>query len=274
MHGLISVIAKLDRAKEHLATFDSEFARFLELNPYRIEPHPPTPPPQLGEAYATPAVPNLSIGIFRIDHEPPLRLRLILGDYIHNARAALDHLFWQLCLLEDPAAEEFSYFPIFASSDPGSQARLKGVLQLVHPDVAIALERLQPYHRGDAYRFNKLWQLARLDNIDKHVTPILAVLREAIVAQWAFNAGDSSGTTRSVDMLRNPLNDGDQVFAIFPRTPPPIGPKDDETQIYVEPTYGVLIDDATGFSIPLDEVRRFHTIVENGVLPRFTRFFG
>ncbi|HUF54607.1 MAG TPA: hypothetical protein VMR52_12665 [Dehalococcoidia bacterium] len=192
MDRLASVIAKLDRAKEHLAAFNDEFDAFLALPPYRVVPHPPSPPLEVGEDYV-PSFPNLSIGIFRINHEPPMHLNLILGDYIHNVRSALDHLFWQLCLLEDPDTDEFGQFPIFARTDDGSMGRLKGTLKRVHPDAAITLKGMQPHNRRDGFRYAKLWQLARLDNVDKHVTPILTVLREAIVARWRITGARRRG---------------------------------------------------------------------------------
>jgi hypothetical protein len=255
MHPLDKVRLKLDWAQEHLTALNRELGDFLDLKPYRIDPEPPSPPRESGKHV---------IGTYRIAHEPPVRLSLILGDYVHNLRSTLDHLFWQLLI--NPRPNERSQFPIFWDRSPGSLGRLDGELAKVRPEVGAVIKDLQPYQRWPAYRQHKLWIISRLDNIDKHATPIVTVLSEALVAVWPGN--------RIVNMLTSPLNDGDPVYIDSGSTLAGHGPAtEDKPYVNVEPTYGVVLEEAPYASIPLSEMGQLHLFVDHAVLPRFAGFF-
>ena len=105
-------------------------------------------------------------------HEaPPLdQWALIFADCIHNIRAALDQLAWQL----DPTPEAGAggtTFPIFTNAPkkwpPGSVARMPAEAQAI-------IQRLQPYHAiataaaGEQAAEHFLAVIQELDNSDKH----------------------------------------------------------------------------------------------------------
>jgi hypothetical protein len=270
MYPLDKVRLKLDRAQEHLATLDLEIVEFLKFQPYRVDPHPQTATFKIGNVSLPTSLPAPGIGIFRIVHEPPLHLSLIVGDYIHNVRSALDHLVWQLQLTTKIEPNERSQFPIFSKPNAG---RLKEWTIDVPDKARDIIESLQPYHRANGpLRHNALWQIGKLDGIDKHATLIVTVLSEAIVSE------EPDGT-RIVNMFTNTLQDGDPVFAdtTWSRQSSLYSRPDDKANVYIEPTYGVILEEAQGdiprLTVPLSELGQFRDYVERRVLPRFTRFF-
>ena len=88
-------LAKLDWAEQHLAKLDAEIQAFYagsvdEGQPYEVRSE---------------FRPDTSEYVFWIEvvREPPAALGLILGDFAHNVRAALDHLVCQLARLDNPS---------------------------------------------------------------------------------------------------------------------------------------------------------------------------
>jgi hypothetical protein len=158
-HPLDSAYLKLRRATEHLEQIDTETQRFIDSHPY-------VPVPDYNHKTGDHVV------RVRVLAEPPMHLGLLAGDMLHNARAALDHLIYQLADLdsETPRGEKTQY-PIFDNPerfDAMPANYLKGV-----PDRYRAILRnAQPYNP----RYAGLGPMARLDDRDKHriVEPIAA----------------------------------------------------------------------------------------------------
>jgi hypothetical protein len=108
----------------------------------------------------------------RIREEPPFELGLIAADVIHNLRAALDNMAWEVHLAVS-RPPRMMHFPIeltpvdFAQQASWLLAKLPG-------DRYSAIESLQPYRRpvrrpyaDQAAMLNRLW------NRDKHrATPV------------------------------------------------------------------------------------------------------
>jgi hypothetical protein len=157
---------KLRRAKEHLDTIDNEVRVLLEKH-HQAVPFDPEPEDQWT--------------VFRHGTiEPPdPRWGTILGDFIHNARSALDNLVCAMILHNDPNARlEHAYFPAYdgwkkwqseiIKRDRGAEglAPTDGVT----PDVLAAIEESQPYHIKSAAlrRRAPLLRLQTASNLDKH----------------------------------------------------------------------------------------------------------
>ena len=97
--SLEGVFLKLGRAQEHLDTLDAEIGRYFAQKPYMaIREYDPQ-----GNRLA-----GLSI-----TQGPPAYLSLIIGDYLHNARATLDYLAWQLVRASGHKPTPQTKFPIF-----------------------------------------------------------------------------------------------------------------------------------------------------------------
>lgn len=99
--------------------------------------------------------------------EPPLYLGVIVGDFLHNLRCELDHLIWQLVLLNGGEPTRHHQFPISdtqADFEGHKQRRLAGLV----PEQIAAVEELQPYRIDEEARWHPLAVLRDLSNIDKH----------------------------------------------------------------------------------------------------------
>ena len=119
-HPLDSSRLKLARAREHFRQLDVERKAFLDTQPYFYVP-----------AYDDDAGRHEIRA--RVLAAPPLRLGVLAGDVIHNYRAALDHLVYQVAAL-GPRGEagrgDRTQFPIFEKKrdfDSHTATYLKGV---------------------------------------------------------------------------------------------------------------------------------------------------
>lgn len=113
-------------------------------------------------------------------------LSLLIGEFLHNTRSALDNLAYSLALnhtvpLPDEIAESCE-FPIFGNKHGrgsatfhettrgGDPTRRSGLHKIRGwaPGAQAVVERLQPYHRGNSYEGDPLWILHELDRVNKH----------------------------------------------------------------------------------------------------------
>jgi len=161
---------KLDRADEHLDVLDEELRVFFKS--YADGPvleHALDGPWHF--VYANPPAKALP---------PPPRLSLICGDAIQNLRSSLDHLVWQLVLLEGNRPGSWTRFPItthvndFNSSvraPKKSPSPLQGIT--VDSEAWTLIKEAQPYKggvMGEDPDVHELSFLAFLSNTDKHRT--------------------------------------------------------------------------------------------------------
>jgi len=177
--SLDSHIRKYERAKEHFEAMRSEVVAFLK----------PSRPCDLvvqfdGESHEY-------VVRAQVLRQPPIRLSLIVGDCLHNARSALDHLVWQLIFKHSGKDATRCEFPIFCDRDDyllgplqpaqgkaASHRRNPGGRKItgVDPRVKAIIERLQPYNRTDGPAdLHPLYLLHNLDNRDKHRVLNLAI---------------------------------------------------------------------------------------------------
>jgi hypothetical protein len=152
---------KLKRAKKHLAELEEYTAALTEVHPYET---------QLTinrEVNHTDYIVRAFLQTPLIDFTPAI----IIGDVIHNARSALDHVI--AALTEPPELREHSSFPIYEEDiwRPGFKAQRKTSNTATEglPEPARAFVKdIQPYRRGkDAIR-DPLALLNRFSNADKH----------------------------------------------------------------------------------------------------------
>lgn len=143
------------------------------------------------EAYSVVKNGDLKTGVYdfrlRLGKEPPLtQWALLIGDCIHNARSALDHLFWALVLRrhsgKEPPGAFKAGFPVYR--DPARFLKKKAEIEnFVGPDALAVLEWLQPFNTEtpllDAFAF-----LHKYDIIDKHrlLVPSVGMVEEGQVS--------------------------------------------------------------------------------------------
>jgi hypothetical protein len=147
-----AVLAKYDWAKEHIDKLEAAIHGFREANKHALGRKPDD---QTGEF------------VFYVAHVPviPDRLRLMLGDAIHNLRSTLDHLACALVSRADPANDcSYTSFPIFdtpESYEATARSKVPGLGKHAYE----TFERIQPYRDGAGHN---LWKLHKLDIVDKH----------------------------------------------------------------------------------------------------------
>lgn len=159
---------KLQRARHHLEDIHHRVQDFIALDPckFRIDPHPE--PPQ----YAVRGYVNRPV---------PAEIGVVVGDFVHNARSALDLLVYAISSLDaaSPARGDLQ-FPITTTPEQFNdqvkkRRRLGGVPE---PFVKI-IEASQPYEGRSHNSPMKFVQ--SLSNRDKHrlITTTSAVGRDA-----------------------------------------------------------------------------------------------
>ena len=126
---------KIERAIKHIDELGVVTKEFIESTPYTIErdtePH---------TGYHRFKVANLKT--------PPLQLGLIAGDVIHYLRSALDHLAYQLVLVNGQFPLRQTCFPIFddhAKYKTMDLRKVKGMSQAAID----AIDAAKPYKGGN-----------------------------------------------------------------------------------------------------------------------------
>jgi len=151
---LAGCAAKLERAEELHSQLEKEVNAYFKNHPPRIE----------GEWRPTK---KQYVLIARVPVDPPLRWGVLLGDWAHNLRSALDLLLWQLVLLRGGEPTRRTQFPIFTNR---ARYRLWGrpMIDGVKRKDRGTLERMQPYRNGRLKFVHPLAFLAWISNLDKH----------------------------------------------------------------------------------------------------------
>ncbi len=110
----------------------------------------------------------------RIDPELPL----LVGDCIHNARSALDHLVFQLAILNKASVASASKtsFPVCLTPGEFKNAVRHKVAPFISAMALAEIEKLQPYATKDG-ESDIIWVLSQLDIIDKHRLLIVTASR-------------------------------------------------------------------------------------------------
>jgi hypothetical protein len=103
------------------------------------------------------------------------RITLIIGDCIHNVRSALDHLVFQLAILNraEPEAASSVSFPVYLTSGQFRNATKGKIEPFIDASAFTEIKKLQPYETGDGVN-DILWVLSQLDIFDKHRLFIVA----------------------------------------------------------------------------------------------------
>ena len=110
----------------------------------------------------------------------PLEWSVRIGEILYNLRSALDHLVWQLVLVNGQTPGRHNTFPIVTDEskwDEEKTRKLKGISQRDEE----MIRRLQPYTGGVTlpsfpFDVSAFWALHTLCNIDKHRHLILAAI--------------------------------------------------------------------------------------------------
>jgi hypothetical protein len=157
-HALDGCYLKLDRAAEHIDTFDSESEQFLAEKPFAVTPQ-------------VNAEGTRCVYWFESTQDPPPRLSLIIGDCVANLKSALDRFAYQVSVLAGKNSVTTVQFPIFTSErefrDPQRGQRM--IRDIKHATARTLIEDLQPFQRPSSVRAtHPLAVLERLFTIDQY----------------------------------------------------------------------------------------------------------
>lgn len=147
------ITLKLERARRHLVELERVLKEYLASNPFHVA------------ARVDPATrrPHYFVSAVR---PVPDELRLIAGDAIQNLMSCLDHLAYQLVAGDAggaPPNPRWIYFPIGDDNESYHQKKA-GKLAGASDQTIAAIDEVRPYRGGN----DALWQLYRLNNIEKH----------------------------------------------------------------------------------------------------------
>ncbi|MGH2967150.1 MAG: hypothetical protein ACRDMH_17465 [Solirubrobacterales bacterium] len=149
---LAGALAKVARAEEHLQALDEALTRWT-----------------IGASATLTGEKNDERTEFRfyVEYDPlpdPVRWALLIGDTVHNLRAALDHVVYEC---SETSARDRCEFPIFIDRKEfvGHLYKIRGIK---NPDVRALLEAAQPWQVPLKPLDHHLWIIQRLDIDDKH----------------------------------------------------------------------------------------------------------
>jgi hypothetical protein len=200
---------KLERAQEHIVAVHAIVDQWLRSEALTIE-----------------EVPDMSTGRterrVRLGAAPPDRLALVIGDAVHNLRAALDHAVYDAACQHaggalTPQVEKALMFPVIGDGTKKEFDREAGKRLVGVPNEVIAVvEQAQPYRWNDAgnpggYCFHPVWQVHELDRIDKHRR--LTVTAAALESQ-AIGVPDNVEPDVEFHYASGPVTD-EQVLASY-----------------------------------------------------------
>jgi len=160
----------------------------------------------------------------RIAEPPPPRLGVIVGEYVHDVRSALDHLVWQLILLDGGTPTRATQLPITDSPADFEQKAKRQLCGISDPHRAL-LEQAQPYHAGAIDLIDHpLRVLRELSNVDKHqvVHATYAYLGDSDVPAIRPEGPGPHGVKRIVVARNAQLVDGGVIVKVeFHESEPP-----------------------------------------------------
>jgi hypothetical protein len=290
---LRGVRLKLARARDHLETLKSAYGAFCERDPmtismrYEDREYPMLIRDDAGEERQETRTHEYAVFRLHIQEHPPSAWSVIIGDCLQNARAAIEHLAWQLA------------YPEYGGSGPTRRTNFPIVDQRPHfwrtiEGVGTAangvIESLQPYQRGADARLDPLWILNELARVDRHQVLHVAV---AIIEDQQIYAGAVPGTRGSGAYLV-PADISDELYErISRRDRQPITPEDNAEMATIasrhpalphrrwtvgfEAVYFIVFSESearitTGLPV-IETLERILRQIESETLPLFGKFF-
>jgi len=191
---------KLHRAAEHFKQLEAQLHGWEQGNGYTLAVKPHPEPPHY---------------IVRVEIDRPIEdepFPLVLGDFLQNARAALDFIAGALgdvgaggVMSERDALA--TMFPITRSPERFAEIVERRLPTVSHP-VRAAIEDLQPYKTGGhLFEFEPLWRLNELARFDRH-----RFLHIGYAQVGTLRLNDAASRNVVIDMLR--VEEGSLEIAI------------------------------------------------------------
>lgn len=251
-------IAKLGRAKEHLEALKAAVSDFSGE----------------GKAYTIIKTTNDQTGEFifhlKVNIIPDLVYwSLMVGDCFHNARTALDHLFFGLVQRQNPngVKEKASVMQFPILKDASTFKGRKYLKDWVGDAAFRMIEKLQPFNDAKGWQFNNLSFLHDFDIEDKHRLLLPAV---SIVNNVQINTATVENRTVALNGQLNLLlvqfEDGAELGRFSPT------PIKDVMDMNLRLTFEVIFQGQPG---PMSVVKSLEKIIEmiEAIGADFRKFF-
>ena len=157
---------KFQRAEKHMVDINQEAVRYASSNPYSFT------------RIRLPDSKNEIRGRFHITEQPNPMIAVMLGDFVHNLRSALDYI---VVACVPNQRRRSAGFPIlfqdifakdkngqFVVNDTNLRENFETATEGLHPKARAFIIGLQPYKHGVRAHLNILGIISRLENADKH----------------------------------------------------------------------------------------------------------
>ncbi len=213
---LSGVALKIKRADAHLAELKESVETTLDASP---------------EHFTVEFDPQTGQQVFRAHNLPEIdpQWSVLAGELLYQLRSALDHLAWQLVLLDGGTPGQQTQFPVLTKPPTGKKGKSREVQikpPIKDPKILAALDKCQPYKgfNGETvpYRNSPLWQLHHLNIIDKHRLLLVVVcVLDFDRMYWAGHA--NMPTPRDIKVATGPLQEGSPVAWFTWEQEPPLG---------------------------------------------------
>jgi hypothetical protein len=238
---------KAARALEHLQSLKADLQLYYDSSPCTVT------------KFSRPEIGRRGFRIAIAD--PDDRIYLLAGDFAHNLRSALDHVVYALIVhttKELPGSTQVQW-PVQTTENATGAKTFERQTKGVPPAPLAVIAELQPYAAGpgEAYKRTPLWQLHKLDIVDKHRR--IAMNQHSILSHFP-SLGKSSD-------VKKEIVDGHYEIH-FPIDAPLV-----EMQYIPEPEI-LFGDEDEGLRVSVERLNEISVFVCNDVLPRFESFLA
>jgi hypothetical protein len=213
-------IAKLDRAKTHFQALNKSIGAFKrsKTHDFIVTKFDPNTGEQV-----------VNLKILKEPKNP--EWGLVLGDMVHNLRSALDHLVWQLVILNGKKPRRQNQFPIIGAKNEywevpadRSESVRDRMLIGVAEDHRAFIDAVQPFNaRGDPSSVSKtsLSILSWVSNADKHrvIHAGFVLTGEPSVDLFDITTPHPGGAAVNMQMNWGELKDGAEIMRFRPDPP-------------------------------------------------------
>jgi hypothetical protein len=211
--ALAGIRLKIVRALDDLNTLYAEGRKYLSTDPHGLR----------FEVYTEKGERRIR-ALLIVKQSPPVGLGILAGESVYHLRGALDHLVYQLALLNVPNPSG-TQFPlalderIYRTIAPGKKRSPRAsMLNGVREEHRAIIDEFQPYHDGARAKLNLLYVIGQFANTDKHR-----------FIQTAFGRPDSIEV--------EPTEDGVELDIRFPDLKPPVNEGAELFNVRVIPGY-------------------------------------
>lgn len=210
-------VAKLDRARTHFQALDKSIGAFKRSKTHDIVVTKFDQ--ETGEKV-------VHLKILKEPENP--EWGLILGDMVHNLRSALDHLVWQLVLLNGEKPRRQNQFPIIRAKNDywevpanRSESVRDRMLAGVAEDHRAFIDMVQPFNGGGDPKGTSLAVLSWISNADKHRVVSAGFVLTSEPSQELFDVTTThpGGAVVNMEMNWGELKDGAEIMRFRPDPP-------------------------------------------------------